>query len=70
MIPDSWLLMEHDPNCKTFYGLAEEMKNIYGDDLCERRVNDNTATQGIHINDIYVTCLMFRKIIIGGGLND
>jgi hypothetical protein len=32
-IPESILQHEHDPNCRTLYGIAKEMRNVYGDDV-------------------------------------
>lgn len=32
-LPGAWLRMEHDPDCRTRDGLAEEMKSIYGEDF-------------------------------------
>ena len=34
-IPETILLMEHDPSCRTSKGIIEEMKRVYGDDLRE-----------------------------------
>ena len=32
-IPESVLILEHDPSCQTVEGIITEMKNVYGDDL-------------------------------------
>lgn len=32
-IPESILQHEHDPKCRTLYGIAKEMRNVYGDDV-------------------------------------
>lgn len=32
-IPESILVHEHDPTCRTLHGIAKEMRNVYGDDV-------------------------------------
>ena len=40
MVPDAWLIDEHDPSCRTYVGLLKEMERVYPEFSAE----NNTVT--------------------------